>query len=203
MSSGEIILPFPVPEAKLGLVTETRSTLIASSIVSLRRHGLYDRYQALLSSHYRDTVLSSVAGVWLPMPVVRAHYEACDRLGLSTQEHVEIGAEVSQKIHETFLGVVVRMAKQAGVTPWTLLSRGHNMFGRLFQGGGGVRVIQFGPKEARADIAGIDLFDIPYFRDALRGIYLGAVSLFCTQAYVHEIQRESTPSRVALTVSWV
>jgi hypothetical protein len=203
MNSGEIVLPFNVAEQKLGLATETRSTLIASSIASLRRHGLFDRYQPLLSSHHRDAILSSVAGVWLPMAVARAHYEACDRLGLSMQEQVEIGAEVSQKIHETFLGVVVRMAKQAGVTPWVLLSRGHSMFSRLFQGGGGIRVIRYGPKEARADVAGVDLFDIPYFRAAVRGIYLGAVSLFCHQAYVHEIPRESTQSRVALTVSWV
>jgi len=203
MSSEEVILPFPAPEGSLGEATEVRSTLIASSIASLRKHLLYDRYESLLPPEHREIVLSTVAGVWLPMDVARAHYEACELLGLSMHEQVGIGMEVSAKIHETFLGTVLRMAKQAGVTPWVLLSRGHQMYSRLFRGGGGIRVIQWGPKEARADIRGVPLFAIPYFRNAARGIYHAAVSLFCMQAYVQEIQREATPTRVALKVSWV
>jgi hypothetical protein len=203
MSSEELVLPFPAPEGSLGAATEVRSTLIASSIASLRKHGLFEEYQRILSPAYRDIVLSTVAGVWLPMEVGHAHYEACDRLGLAAQEQVDIGAEVSTKIHETFLGTVLRMAKQAGVTPWVLLTRGNQMYSRLFQGGGGVRVIKFGPKEARADIRGIPLFEMPYFRNALRGIYQAAVGVFCTQAYVQEMAREGSPTRVALKVSWV
>ena len=203
MSSEEVALPFPAPEGSLGEATEVRSTLIASSIGSLRRHTLFDRYESLLPPEHREMVLSTVAGVWLPMDVARAHYAACDRLGLSTQEQVSIGMEVSAKIHETFLGTVLRMAKQAGITPWVLLSRGNQMYSRLFQGGGGIRVIRWGPKEARADIRGVPLLAIPYFRSAMRGIYHAAVSIFCIQAYVQEIPREATPTRVALKVSWV
>ncbi len=203
MSSEEVLLPFPAPEGVLGEATAVRSTLIASSMASLRKHKLFDRYEGLLAPEHRERVLSTVAGVWLPVTVARAHYEACERLGLSTLEQVSIGAEVSAKIHETFLGTVVRMARQAGVTPWILLSRGHQMYSRLFQGGGGIRVIQYGPKECRTDIRGVSLFAIPYFRHAVRGIYQGAVSLFCMQVYVHEITKDASPNRVALKVSWV
>jgi hypothetical protein len=157
----------------------------------------------MLAPQHRDAVLSTVAGVWLSMDVARAHYEACERLGLSVQEQVGIGMEVSAKIHETFLGTVVRMARQAGVTPWVLLSRGHQMYSRLLQGGGGLRVVKYGPKEARADIRGVPLFGVPYFRHAVRGIYQGAVSLFCMQAYIQEITRDAAPNRIALKVSWV
>lgn len=198
----ELILPFPGPVESLGECTEVRSTLLASSLASLRRHGLYDSYLARLAPAHREAVLSSVAGQWLPMDIGRAHYQACDGLGLGPSEQVEIGAEVSFKIHETFLGVVVRMAKHAGVTPWTLLPKGNQMYSRLFQGGGGVRVIKRGPKEARADIVGIPLLAVPYFRNALRGIYQAAISLFCLQAYVHEIPREATNSRASLKISW-
>jgi hypothetical protein len=198
----EELLPFPGPIESLGEASEVRSTLIASSIVSLRRHGLYESYVALLAPEHRDAVLSSVAGQWLDMRVGRAHYDACDRLGLSVIEQVEIGAEVSFKIHETFLGVVVRMAKHAGVTPWTLLPKGNQMYSRLFRGGGGTRIVKRGPKEARADIVGIPLLDIPYFRHALRGLYQAAVSLFCLQAYVVEVPRQATGIRVSLRISW-
>jgi hypothetical protein len=179
-----------------------RSTLIASSMASLRRHELYDQYLSHLSAGSRDAVLSSVAGQWLPMELGWAHYEACNHLGLSVLETFEIGAEVSFKVHETFLGVILRMAKSAGVTPWTLLPKGNVMFTRLFRGGGGTRVLKVGPKEARADLVGIPLLGIPYFRNATRGLYQAAVSLFCTRAYVHEIGRESGPSRLALRVAW-
>ncbi|HEY8039622.1 MAG TPA: hypothetical protein VIF15_07500 [Polyangiaceae bacterium] len=198
----EVVLPFPSALESIGLATEVRSTLIASSIASLRRHNLHDRYMRELSAEHRDAVLSSVAGQWLPMAIGRAHYQACDRLGLSVLEQVEIGAEVSFKIHETFLGVVVRMARDVGVTPWMLLTRGNQMYSRLFRGGGGVRVIERGPKEARADVAGLSLLDIPYFRHALRGLYQAAVSLFCLQSYVHEVARDGGPTRIALRISW-
>lgn len=202
MPSEEVILPFPTSGA-LGEATQVRSTLLASSIASLRRHDLFDRYVALLSHEHRDAVLSSVAGQWLPMPVGRAHYHACDQLGLTAAQQVQIGSEVSIKIHDTFLGVVIRTAKQAGVTPWIVLSRGHQMYSRLFDGGGGVRVIRYGPKEARADIVGIPLLSIPYFRNAMRGIYQAAIGLFCVQAYVQEMARESGPTRASLRLSWV
>lgn len=198
----EIMLPFPAPIEQLGVATHVRSTLLASSMASLRRHGLYERYVELLAPDQRDDVLSSVAGQWLEMTIGRAHYEACDRLELSALEQFEIGAEVSFKIHETFLGVVVRMAKNAGVTPWMLLPRGNQMYARLFMGGGGTRVVQRGPKEARVDLVGLPLLDIAYFRQALRGLYQAAVSLFCMQAYVQEIARDSGPDRVALRVAW-
>jgi hypothetical protein len=94
------------------------------------------------------------------------------------------------------------MARDVGVTPWMLLTRGNQMYSRLFRGGGGVRVIERGPKEARADVAGLSLLDIPYFRHALRGLYQAAVSLFCLQSYVHEVARDGGPTRIALRISW-
>jgi hypothetical protein len=202
LGEDEVLLPYPAPLEQLGVATEVRSTLIASSISSLRRHQLFEKYVRHLSAESRDAVLSSVAGQWLPMDVGWAHYEACNQLGLSVLETFEIGAEVSFKVHETFLGVVVRMAKSAGVTPWTLLPKGNVMYSRLFRGGGGTRVIKRGPKEARADLVGVPLLGIPYFRHAVRGLYQAAVSLFCTQAYVHEIERESGPTRTALRIAW-
>jgi hypothetical protein len=172
-------------------------------MTSLRRHDLFDRYVALLPREHREAVLSSVAGQWLPMAVARAHYEACNRLELSPAEQVHLGTEVSIKILDTFLGVVIRSAKQAGVTPWALFSRGHQMFSRVFEGGGGLRVVRHGPKEARVDIVGVPLLSIPYFRNGMRGIHQAAIALLCVQAYVQEISRDAGPSRVCLRVSWV
>ena len=201
-ASEEIVLPFPAPLESIGLAKELRSTLVASSLESLRRRNLIDRYRALLAPEYRDVIPSTVAGLWLPMAVGIAHYEAVDRLGFNSEEQAAIGAEVSHKIHDTFLGVVMKMATTAGVTPWTLLPKGNQLYLRLFQGGGGTRVVKLGPKEARADIVGIPILGVPYFRNALRGLYQGAISFFCTKCYVHEVTRTMSPSATTLRISW-
>jgi hypothetical protein len=199
----EILLPFPAPAESLGVATEVRSTLIASSMESLRRRGVYDRYTKLLPPTHRDAILMSVAGQWLPMEVGFAHYGACEALGFSVEEQFAIGAEVSHKIHDTFLGVVVKMAKNAGVTPWTLLPKGNQLYGRLLKGGGGTQVTKLGPKECRAELAGLPLLEVPYFRNAMRGIYQAAMALFCARVYVNELPRRATPTSIAMRVAWV
>lgn len=199
----EILLPFPAPAASLGVATEVRSTLIASSIESLRRRGVYDRYTKLLVPSHKDTILMSVAGQWLPMSAGIAHYSACEALGFTVEEQFAIGAEVSHKIHDTFLGVVVKMAKNAGVTPWTLLPKGNQLYGRLLSGGGGTQITRLGPKECRAEMAGLPLLEIPYFRNAIRGLYQAAITLFCVRTYVNEIPRRATPTSIAMRIAWV
>jgi hypothetical protein len=201
---GEIILPFPAPPESLGYANEVRSTLIASSVQGLRARGLFERYEAHLTAEHRALILESVAGQWLPIAVGFAHYSACDKLGLKANEQFEMGASVSHMIHGTFLGAVVRVAKTAGVTPWTLLPNGNRLYGRILRGGGGTQVTRLGPKEARVELSGIPMLGIPYYRNALRGIYHAAVALFCRQAYVRESERSASPQTSAvLRVAWV
>jgi hypothetical protein len=198
-----MVLPFPAPLESIGMAKQLRSTLIATSFEAIRRRDLMGRYEELIAPKYKDTLLSTVAGLWLPIEVGVAHYEAVDRLGFSAEEQAGIGAEVSQRIHDTLLGVVMKMATNAGVTPWTLLPKGNQLYGRLFQGGGGTRIVKLGPKDARADIVGIPILAVPYFRNAIRGLYQAGISVFCTRCYAHEIvQRKAPATSIALRLSW-
>src|SRR5438105_4462485 len=122
-SEPEIIVPFPAPRATLGIVRQVRSTLIASSLRSIKLRKHFDAYEANLDPAHKTAVLESVAGTWLPTEVAIAHYEACDKLGLSSAEQVEIGTEVADKVHGTLLGAMVRMASGAGVSPWTAIAQ--------------------------------------------------------------------------------
>jgi hypothetical protein len=201
-TSEEIILPFPGPPDAIGMAKHFRSTLVASSLESLRRHNLFDRYRAIVPAEHREAILSTVAGLWLPIEVGLAHYEAVDRLGMTTEQQEQIGSEVSHKLQDTFLGTVMKMATNAGVTPWTLLPKGNQFYSRLFRGGGGTRVIKLGPKEARSDVVGLPLLSVPYFRHSLRGLYQGAISVFCTKCYVHEVIRKSSSTSTAFRISW-
>ena len=202
--SVEIVLPFPAPFEKLDAVTELRSTLIASSLQSLKARGHLARYSELVAEQHRDTLLHCIAGQWFPISLGFAHYEACDRLGLSLEEQREIGSDVSRRIHETFLGVVVQMAKGVGVTPWTVLVRGNQLWARTLRGGG-LQVTRLGPKDAQIEIARLPLLEIPYFRTAAQGIYQVAIGMFATRAHVRYVAAQSrTPGELStLHVSWV
>jgi hypothetical protein len=78
----------------------------------------------------------------------------------------------------------VKAARGVGVTPWTIFPQ----FDRLWRrgaNGGAAAVFRLGPKEARTELVGCELFDIPYFQHAFRGVLFGIVSMFCEKAYVH------------------
>lgn len=201
---GELVLPFPAPLERLGVATEIRSTLIASSLQSLKARGHGDRYSELLPDEHRDTILHCIAGQWFPMAVGFAHYETCDRLALTMEQQREIGEDVSRRIHETFLSVMLQVAKGVGVTPWTVLSKGNQIFARMAKGGG-TQVRKIGPKDATIEIAGLPLLDIPYFRNATQGIYQVAIGMFAKRAHVRLIANGSRdPGKLTtMHASWV
>jgi hypothetical protein len=193
----ETVVPFPSGRAQLPL--HVRSTLVASSIRSLRERGAFDRYAAVLEQPWKNTILESVAGVWLPLEAGAAHYRACDAVGFSVADQLAIGREVGARIQGTFLGTMIRAAKGVGATPWVGFQSTHKLYSRLFDGGG-CRVMKLGPKDARLEIAGNPLVQVAYFRNAMRGLWQVAVELFCEKAYVTEVALGDTDYQVK--VSW-
>jgi hypothetical protein len=199
-NEGELILDYPKP---LGPVTSVRSTLITSSLTSLRIRGLFERYDALKTSRHRLELLNLVAGEWLPLDVTEAHYQACDALGLSEDEQIAIGKDVSRRLHETFLSLVVKAARGVGITPWTLLARCNTMQARITIGGG-IRVTKLGPKAARIELAGVPHMNFPYVRYGLLGVYTAAVELLGSNVAARIVKSESSdPGRLfVLRVDW-
>jgi hypothetical protein len=106
-----------------------RSTLIQSSLNTLRERGHFDRYVTLLDLAYKDTILGSLAPEWLPIDVGLAHYQACEALQMSHAELLEMGEIVGNRIQGTFIGTLVRGARTMGLTPWVPLTQ----IGRLWQ----------------------------------------------------------------------
>jgi hypothetical protein len=164
-------------------VTAIRSTLITSSLRTLEERGLLERYYSLLAPEHAATLRGAVAGTWLRVEVAIAHYRACDGLGLSTMEQVEMGRLVGDKIQGTLWGRLVTVAKQAGVTPWAVIERFDRFYERLTLGGG-IAVTRLADKDALIDIYKVPLFETPYFAHAWRGVIQGICDLFCTRAYV-------------------
>ena len=163
-----------------------RGTLLASSIQSLRSRGLFDRYATLLSHSYRDRVLNSVAGEWLGADIALAHYSACDALRLSVEDQVGMGREVSKRTHETFLGLLVKMARGIGVTPWVVLPKINSLYMRIFRGGG-IQITRLGPKDAKVQTLGLTPLGISYFRNAYLGMYEAGVGMFASSVQVRPL----------------
>jgi hypothetical protein len=200
--SPEILAPFPRPRHELGLATEVRTTLLVSSLQSLRKRGHLDRYLGHLPPEHHATVQSMIAGLWVPIEVGRAHYLACEALDLPLSDINAIGREVGDRIEGTFLATVVRMAGSVGATPWTALVQTQRLYQRVFRGGGGTCITKLGPKDARVQLAGYCFTDVPYFSYAMAGVFEIGAELFCSKAYAQVMTRECTPTMVALHVAW-
>jgi hypothetical protein len=172
-------------------------------LASLRARGLFERYDSAQRSAHRAAILSCVAGEWLPLEVGVAHYRACEALGLAREEQMDIGKDVSKRIHDTFLGLVVRAARGVGVTPWTLLAKGNTLQSRLLRGGGS-RVTRLAAKAARVELSQTTLLDIPYFLNASMGVYQAGVELLASNVGVRLLRAESNrPGRMTvLRIEW-
>jgi hypothetical protein len=197
MAVSEVILPFP---ANTHPVRGIRTTVIVGSFAVLRERGLFDAYAAALSPESRENLVHVVAGTWIPLELALAHYAACDSLALAPDTIAQMGRGVFDRIRGTLLGTAVRMARQAGVTPWTVLPHLQRFWDRAYQGGG-LSVTKLGPKEGRGDVIQARICESIYFRHALRGLLAGVLELFCRKAYVSLLPVQASAS-VSYQMQW-
>lgn len=198
VNAPEIVLPFPTACAP---VRHARSTIVLGSIASLRHAGHFDRYAAALASEHRDQLLHAVAGTWIPVEVARSHYRACEALGLTPDEEMSLGRAIFERTGDTMFGTILRLAKGAGVTPWTLLPQLQRFWERGYDGGG-LSVSRFGPKEARVELTQCSLVEVRYFRNAARGLLGAVLQLFCTRAYLQEVSGGRQRGSLIVRAQW-
>ena len=196
----------PEPETnlaygKISVATRFRSTWLSASLAALRERGLFERYLELLPATYRTAVEATVAGTWLPMDVALEHYGACDRLGLTTFDILEIGHHVTHRVHGAALRTFQTLGPTFGVTPWTALGRAQKLWHRSWDGGN-VAVTRLGPKEARIGIAGWPCASVHYCRVACRGMLKAVVEPFCQAVYVREETASCGPSALGFVIAW-
>jgi hypothetical protein len=189
-------LPTPITPAK-----NARSTVILGSAASVRAVGRWDDYVAALPASHREIILGSVAGTWVPVPIAAMHYAACDSLGLASEVVAANGRRTFDAIGGTLFGTILRMAKTAGITPWTFIEQLPRFWARSYDGGG-VEIVKIGPKEARIRVVAVSLLDSSYFRGALRGLLGAVLERFCMKAYVTEPKSARASGTVTLRVQW-
>jgi hypothetical protein len=197
-SSEQVLLPYP---KEFDAPKHVRSTLVMTSRGAIEQRGYRAAYLEALPARFHAPIFESVAGVWLPIEMGVAHYSACEALGLSPEVQLELGRSVSERVRGTLLGTVVRLAKGGGITPLTVMPHFQRFWNRAFDGGG-VALHMVGPKEARLYAQKVPLYEIPYFRSAVRGLVLGILDLFCAKAYVIEGVGKRAYGTMSYRVQW-
>jgi hypothetical protein len=184
-------------------VTTIRSTLIQSSLNTLRKRGHFERYLGLVSPHHKATLLETLAPEWLPLEVAVAHYVACDALLLTSSELLEIGEDVGERIQGTFIGTLVRKARTMGLTPWVPLSQFQRLWERLITGGG-VSLTKVGPKDCTVDCRMLELCRYNYFRAAFCGVITSGIKLGAGKAVTVRVHSNlNFGQRCVFKCSWV
>jgi hypothetical protein len=184
------------------LATEVRSTLLCSSVQALRARGLFDMYLAALPKPRHSEILSLIPGLWLPIDLAVAHYRACDSLALTPHEIESIGAEVAERIHHSFIGVVVKVSREADATPWNLMGHARRLRDLTWRGSD-VAVFKLGPKEARFEWVGIPCAQSRYYKSSFQGFLRAHIELFSRKAYAVPLGVYCTEKALAYRCSWV
>jgi hypothetical protein len=178
-----------------------RASMIFSSRQALRELGHHDRYMASITSVERAIIDEVVPGMWVPISTICAHYEVCERIGLTVAEQIEMGRHLSKRMHHPVFAVGLRLAGAAGVTPWHLARQGEKVWSRMWDGGAFV-VSHLGSKEALIEILGFPPAMIPYSRVSWRGVILGGAELLSRRAYVNEVPARCSSTSLGFRLSW-
>lgn len=177
-----------------------RSTLICASIQSLRQRGMYEAYQRELTPEQREEVQALTAGLWLPVDRAVWHYSACDRLPLEKSLRVEIGGDVASRIQQSLVSVIVRLTREGGMTPWSVLTNAQKILFRSWQGGG-IRVTKLGPKDALLEWAEQPCARSLHFRLGFTGVLKSLCELYSRRTYATE-EPQAIPTTVAVRLAW-
>jgi hypothetical protein len=205
MTPNKLLLEFHSPSGNA--VVQVRSTLLQSSLQTLREHGLFQRYAALLPKKYHEPILLTLAPTWLPVDVAMAHYEACDQLSLDDAALQRFGETVASQIMGTFLGTIARSSRNVGASPLLVVRNYDRLWARLFLGGG-VTIREVGPKDVSIETYGVPMYALHYFRIAHLGVVKGTLGMFAKQLLGRMVYPFEHPSRggqpaLQTFISWV
>lgn len=182
--------------------SQVRSTLVQSSLATLKVCGHYQRYLDVVAREHRDTILNAIAPSWLPIEVALAHYAACDALALDNEQMVTIGEATGDRVHGAFMETLTRAARGMGVTPWLLLKRFDALWGRLMQGGS-IELTKVGPKDLLIEVSRMGLPRFAYFRTAFCGVVKSGYKYVGVRAaYVRVSTWDERSDRLVMRAAW-
>jgi hypothetical protein len=183
--SGETVAEYKSPDGER--ISHVRSTLIASSIQTLRALGFMDRYLQALPKAYHDEMLAPRAPSWMPVEEASIHYSACERMPLTSDELEKLSQAVVTSVGNTLLSTFTRTNRdnEAG-SPWLSLGQAPLLFSRLNRGGS-ICVSRRGANEALVEVRGGRLYTIPYYELGHCAMLRVSAQLFAKKVQVRRV----------------
>lgn len=198
-----VLVDYTTPGAPV--VTATRGSLGVGVKKLLGATGHYDRYVELLPEEYREAAKFTLATSWVPAAQAVMHCQTVDALQLSEKEVQEIGQVLGGYILDNLFANVLRAARNAGAEAgaWMCLKHADRVWNRVYQGGG-VSVIQTGPKDAIVEVHGLPFAESPCFR-VMHCAFLRGIVMLVARTCVAKVARAREPRRgtLAVSLSWV
>jgi hypothetical protein len=196
----EVIIAHP---PRVQPVRAVRSTLIQSSIKSLREAGHLERWRALVDPAHRARLEEAIAPEWLPIEVVMAHYAACDALQLSAHELNQLGEQTGQRLNGTLLSALTNSIRSAGFNPWLALPHFDRLHARLFQGAS-AQFVRRGPKDLSIEWRGMSLYRTTYYRHAYCGFVRSVLKLLAARStHVTAPHWDELSEQFTVRAAWV
>ncbi|HEY6876619.1 MAG TPA: hypothetical protein VI299_01320 [Polyangiales bacterium] len=196
----DVLIPHQQPLAQ---ATQIRSTVLQSSLATLRARGHYDDWYGRVDPAVRSEIVESIAPSWMPIQIAIAHYAACEAMTLPMSERMAIGEAVGDRIQGSFMVTLMKSARAAGLNPMILLGQFDRLYARLFQGGS-VQLTQTGPKDVDMEIRGLPLCKFVHFRTGFTGV-VRAAFIFIGVKSNHVKQQSYNPAQnvFVMHAAWV
>lgn len=197
------ITDFVSPEG--AQVLGVRCTLLRGALELYREMGVYDAFVAALPRSEHDCILNSLVTSWVPADSVRSFYDASDRLFASDVELARMGEVLGDRISNSLFGALLRPLRSSGIDVMVTQALPHaeRLWGRLYRGGGMV-IVQTGPKDLVFEARGLPNANSRAFRVAhtafFRGMYMTVAKACVVKPVVSKLPRSD---RYAISVSWV
>jgi hypothetical protein len=104
-------------------------------------------------------------------------------------------------VRRAWHAALISAAERPGTSIWTILVQLHKLWLRSANGGA-VSVIQTGPSSADLEYVGCELFDIGYFRLAVRSVLLLLGEHLCNEVSVDVLPRPGAQGRATFRMKW-
>jgi hypothetical protein len=201
MSVDELLYPPAQSKEATPPVDAVRAFVFTSGQKWLADRGILERYRASLPASLQGMIGQIMASDWLSLDEALDLYDACDKLGLATEDQIDLGRVVSRANNGIFLRTIANLAGKLGLSPWTALRSIDRVWQRNNRGGA-VAVYKLGERVARLEFWQVPLARSPFFVTSMRGALDAGIEGFCRRAIITDVPELWSPDGFAVRLAW-
>jgi hypothetical protein len=182
-------------------VDAVRAFVFLSGLKWMEQKGLAEKFKELLPEYLRDLITTMTTNDWVPLDQALDAYAACDALGLSQDDQIDLGRFVSNANNGLVVQTISRLIGKLGGTPWIAFSHADKVWQRSNRGGA-IAVYKVGEKIARMEFWQCPLARSPFFVTSMRGAIAIGAEPFAERVVISEIPEMTTEEGFALRIMW-